>query len=101
MIELPEDDSPVFDMTGSVVEEDKPRRRLQRRSQVEEVVAPILEEATQEPQAAQDFVVMKMAQDVLQCTFGAGTCYDFVRARRYGVPIDLRDHLDARALVQR
>jgi hypothetical protein len=102
VVVLPEDESPLYDTSGAVIEDKPtPRRKLQRRRQIEEVAAPILEEPAQVAEPEPEMVVMKMAQDVEQMTFGAGRNYDFYRGRRYLVPRDLRDHLDARGLVAR
>jgi hypothetical protein len=103
VVEIPEDESPLYDVAGNVVE-DKPRRRLQRRKQIEEVPAPILAEQPEvapEPKAKTEFVVMWVTTDIEQMTYGAGTSYDFLRGRRYSVPLDLYRHLDSKGLVQR
>jgi hypothetical protein len=105
VVEIPEEESPLYDVTGNVMV-DKPRRRLQRRKQIEDVPASILAEqpeaaAKPEPRAKTEFVVMRVTTDIEQMTYGAGTSYDFLRGRRYSVPLDLYRHLDSKGLVQR
>jgi hypothetical protein len=100
VVEVPEDDAPLHDLNGNPIEDRSvgPRRRLQRRRQVEEVPALVL---AGEPEPRTEYVVMRVAADIEQMTYGAGTSYDFLRGRRYSVPKDLYQHLEARGLVQR
>jgi hypothetical protein len=101
VVEL-DDNEPVYDLKGEPLEPPTPRRKLQRRKQIEDVPAPVLEEpgevvATEEPKP--QYRVMRVNTDIEQMTYGVGTSYDFQRGKKYYVPSDIYRHLDSKGLV--